>query len=235
MNLKRYFERIPLIHAFELILSRFFKKLQSRNSELSFSPMGEDMIISHLLHNKKGFFVDIGCNHPVYMNNTFRNYINGWNGINIDANEHLISLCNKIRRKDINIFAAISPTEQELSYYRFNDPAVNTLDPNLAEKHKKVWKFIDEIKIKTRNINSILKEHLPKNTTIDLLCVDIEGMDYEVLESIDYNTYKPSLIVVEMYDNHVNQALISPICNLLQSKGYIMKAFAGLNGYFMVK
>ena len=45
----------------------------------SFSFEGQDMIIASLLREvDKGFFMDIGCNHPIHENNTFRLYEAGW-------------------------------------------------------------------------------------------------------------------------------------------------------------
>ena len=48
------------------------------------SQNGEDLIIESLIpEQKKGFYVDIGANHPIKLNNTFLFYSKGWKGINI--------------------------------------------------------------------------------------------------------------------------------------------------------
>ena len=49
---------------------------------------GEDIIGSQLLREvKRGFYIDIGANHPVNYSNTFSLYKSGWRGIGIDGNK----------------------------------------------------------------------------------------------------------------------------------------------------
>ena len=44
-------------------------------SKISFSQLGEDIVLQHIFNNvikiSKGFYIDIGCNHPVFISNTF--------------------------------------------------------------------------------------------------------------------------------------------------------------------
>ena len=69
-----------------------------------FSQNGEDLILNRLLENKSnGFFVDVGAHHPVRFSNTYLSYLNGWNGINIDAMPNSMMIFDKIRPRDINI------------------------------------------------------------------------------------------------------------------------------------
>ena len=60
-------------------LKFFFKSSQSQ--------FGEDKKIIKLFHkNKKGIYLDVGCFHPIRLNNTYLMYKLGWKGINIDLN-----------------------------------------------------------------------------------------------------------------------------------------------------
>ena len=43
-----------------------------KTKKISFSQTGLDLLLSNIFKGlQKGFYVDIGCNHPVYNNNTF--------------------------------------------------------------------------------------------------------------------------------------------------------------------
>ena len=67
--------------------------------------------------------------------------------------------------------------------------------------------------------------------TFDLLSVDVEGMDLNVLRSIDLTIYRPGLIVVEM-DISDLRALDSEIVRYLSEHGYRFSAYAVNNGDF---
>ena len=67
----------------------FFKKK-------SYSMDKEDLVIDKYFKNKnKGFYVDVGCYHPLQRNNIILLYQKGWRGINIDISDFSIKLLNK--------------------------------------------------------------------------------------------------------------------------------------------
>ena len=67
----------------------------------SYSFLGEDLVVKNFFKNKKnGFYIDIGCFHPLEGNNTQLLFKKGWNGINVDVNSLTIDLFNQSRKKD---------------------------------------------------------------------------------------------------------------------------------------
>ena len=56
----------------------------------------------------KGFYIDVGCYHPIRLSNTKFLYNKGWSGINIDISEKSIDLFKIARKKDINLNFGIS-------------------------------------------------------------------------------------------------------------------------------
>ena len=110
-------------------MNNFFKKyfnLYIKNKAYkkrnSYSQWGEDKFISKFFENKSlGFYVDIGCFHPIRYSNTCLLFNKGWNGINIDLNPMSIELFNIIRPKDYNLCEAISDEVKELDLYSDSD------------------------------------------------------------------------------------------------------------------
>ena len=79
---------------------------------------GEDLEIVKALKNiNNGFFVDVGCYHPLHLNNTYLLYKKNWRGINVDLSELSIDLFNSIRSEDININSAVSNSEGQVTHY----------------------------------------------------------------------------------------------------------------------
>jgi len=157
------------------------------------------MVLERFFENRtSGFYVDVGAHHPKRYSNTFRLYIKGWSGLNIDANPGSMEAFRKVRPRDINIEAAVSSSPTELTYYSFNAPALNTFDKEFASKHLGgQYRIVNEVKIKTQRLSELLDKYLPANTKIDLLTIDVEGFDYDVLQSNDWSRYSPEFVLVE--------------------------------------
>ena len=71
------------------IIKALIKLILGRGVYRSYSVSGEDLIILPFLPAKGGFYVDVGCYHPILYSNTYRLYRNGWKGIVIDPNRRL--------------------------------------------------------------------------------------------------------------------------------------------------
>ncbi len=85
-------------------------------------------------------------------------------------------------------------------------------------------KLIDTKKLTTVPLREILDQYVPENQDIDLLSVDVEWMDLDALQSINWNKYKPSVIVVEELHLTVGNPQKSDIHTFLKDKGYILYA-----------
>ena len=48
-----------------------------------------------------------------------------------------------------------------------------------------------------------------KNRKIDFLNIDLEGADFEALQSLNFNVYRPKLICVEIYDENIEGSNIN--------------------------
>ena len=73
-------------------------------SRKSYSMYGEDLIINNFFKKKKkGFYVDVGCYHPIDGSNTHLLFRRGWEGINIDVNSLSIDLFKAARKNDKNV------------------------------------------------------------------------------------------------------------------------------------
>ena len=85
-----------------------------------------------------------------------------------------------------------------MSYFMFDEGATNTFSEDRAEENQKAGrKLIGTKKVKILSLKKILDKYLEKGKKIDLLSVDVEGMDLEVLKSNDWKKYRPKVIICE--------------------------------------
>ncbi len=181
------------------------------------------MILDRFLGNRpSGFYVDVGAHHPKRFSNTFRLYRRGWSGLNIDANPGSMRSFRRVRPRDINIEAAVSSVRQRLTFYIFNDPALNTFSADLAFQHDGgIFSIIKRVEIQTVPLWQMLDEHVPAGTKIDLLTIDVEGLDFDVLKSNDWSHYSPEFILVECWDfSTLEQANADPVVTFLSHFHY---------------
>ena len=208
----------------------FIKSLTHKKISYSFG--GVDLLILNIFKNqKKGYYLDIGCGHPIKNNNTYLLYKKGWNGVNIDLDKENIDLFNSYRKRDFNVTAAVSDKEGEADlYFYHNKSALNTISKQNADFQKADISSIK--KIKTQSINKILENSPFKDQKIDFLSVDVEGSELDIFKNFDFNKYSPKVIVVEFLDLSlkkleiknlsVNNMIRSEIFELIQSKGYTL-------------
>ncbi len=197
----------------------------------SYSQEGEDRILARIFEKReKGFYVDVGALHPKRFSNTYYFYKRGWTGINIDATPGSMAAFNKERTRDINVEKAISKEQREMTFFIYNEPALNTFDRELVLSRKKRKNYsaanyvIEERNIRTTTLDQVLKEKMPEGQKIDFLSVDVEGLDLEVLQSNDWRLFRPEYILVEALWKDSKEILQDPVHKYLDENGYKMLA-----------
>lgn len=195
----------------------------------SFAQNGEDLILDRLLEQARiGFYVDVGAHHPVRFSNTYLFYRRGWRGINIDAQPGSMRLFRKHRPRDINIECGVAAKAGTLSYFRFNEPALNTFDENEARlKDAAPYRIVDRVEVGVRPLGELLAEFLPAGQAIDFMSVDVEGLDAEVLGSNDWKRFRPRFLLAETLRTDILAIASNPTVRLLGEVGYkpVAKAY----------
>lgn len=192
----------------------------------SYSQEGEDMVLRRLFEGAgPGFYVDVGAHHPKRFSNTYHFYCNGWRGINIDARPGSMEQFNRLRPRDLNLEAGIAREPRELTYYMFNEPALNTFDGELARaRDAGAYRIVARQSMQTRTLGEILAEHLPEGQGIEFLTVDVEGLDQEVLESNDWERFRPGYVLAECAQTALAELEKDAICRFMSEKGYAIFA-----------
>lgn len=197
----------------------------------SYSQEGEDLILWVLLReriNRPGFYVDIGAHHPCRFSNTCIFYKKGWYGINVDATPGSMRQFKRLRRRDINLEYGISCEEGEMTFFIFDEPALNTFSEELAREYQeKGRKLIGKHTVATRTLASLLNEYMPAGTEIDFMSIDVEGHELQVLRSNDWRRYRPYILLVESLNIELTRLTDSELYKYLTSLEYewIAKTF----------
>lgn len=205
-----------------------------KEKHISYAQEGEDMILRRLLEGRdKGFYVDVGAHHPRRFSNTYFFYKRGWSGINIDACPGSMKLFSLLRSRDINLECAIADEKKVLDYYRFNEPAVNGFYHQCPDRLK-AYKLIEKVPIEALPLKEVLAKYIHKNSKIDFLSIDVEGLDEQVLRSNDWECYKPEIVLLESVDTNITDFLTSSTYDFMCKQGYVYCAKT-MNTHFFRK
>ena len=98
-NLKNY---VRTNHPNATSIYRRFRYRIVNLPRISYSFSGEDLLVADLALKiaSEIRFVDVGCAHPIFDNNTYYLYKKGHKGINVDARAELGKLYRRYRRRD---------------------------------------------------------------------------------------------------------------------------------------
>jgi FkbM family methyltransferase len=177
-----------------------------------------DNKLDELFEKKQdGFFIELGANNGLLQSNTaFLEKNRNWSGILIEPNIKNFEFCKMNRPNSICYnFACVSDDfTDEFIYGDFNlQPndqislmsSVNGLRLNTLKKNF--------IQVPVSTLTNILdKQVIPK---IDLLSLDVEGYEYSVLKGLNLNKYKPTYMLIEIYNSDFTK-----ICTYLKDNNY---------------
>lgn len=201
----------------------------------SYSQFGEDIIIGKTLKMfgiEKPFYVDIGANDPVILSNTYLFYTQGGRGVCIEPNPVQAKKIRTKRPHDICVEAGIGKQGAAETYYMFKNHELNTFSKEEAEEtQKKGHPLLEKRTLSMVDINNVLKDNAVAK--IDLLSLDVEGMDLEILNAFDFSKIKPLLICVETKQFSNDFMLGSPIVDFLKQKDYLIIAHTIVNTLFV--
>lgn len=212
------------------IISKLRIDFIDRKGHRSYSQEGEDRVLSSLLfklhggnHIKDGYYVDVGAHHPYRFSNTCLFYRQGWHGINIDAMPGSMSTFAKQRPRDINLESGVGRKAERLKFFVFNEPALNTFDEGLAKARcNDIWYIRSTVDVPVSPLSEILKKHLPNGQRIDFFSIDVEGFDLDVLQSNDWEKYRPLVVLVETLGLSFENLASDPVTVYLHTLGYVV-------------
>jgi FkbM family methyltransferase len=185
----------------------------------TYAQHGDDLVLINIFENLgigKPSYLDIGAHHPETISNTKLLYDRGSRGVNVDANPNLFKAFMLARPEDTNLTLGVTPKRGSTKLYMYSrSSGRNTLDPREVERMEGHLTVREEIEIPTVTINDIVDTSLGGRWP-DLLTIDIEGLDYDVLESAVWAVdNRPKVVCVETRQEHVKG-----MNHLMYVKGY---------------
>lgn len=228
-----------------IISNPFFKRVYQRLTgnlyNISYSQTGEDLIIEFLIEAKKikeFTYLDIGANHPVRFNNTFKFYEMGYKGVCIEPDPFLFAKLLSKRNRDICLNVGIGGKSSigKVDFYIMDNPVLNTFSKQEASQLEKNnhCKIKEVIQIPLKTAEEIIDHHLEGKAPV-FINLDVEGLDEEILNAFPFDKYRPTIFCIETvhYTNDASSEKRSEIMDIMIRNGYKPFADTYINTIFI--
>jgi FkbM family methyltransferase len=201
------------------ILSSVLKKLlisrlplhAREHAHFSFAAWGEDRIMDSWLILKgvnptEVRYLDVGAAYPVFLSNTYAFYRRGGSGVLVEPDPTQAAELKRIRPRDEVVQAGAAECSGRSHLIRMSSPVFNTFNSDAAEKvvnQSRGWmpyqrqEVVDTIEVAMQSLGDILEKYF-SDRLLHILSIDVEGMDYKLLRSIDFNRFRPLIICTEI-------------------------------------
>ena len=207
----------------------------------SFSQAGEDQLMRYLLYNclhiLQPSYLDIGANHPRDCNNTYYFYLRGSKGVCIEPDLRFYKLIKSCRPRDTVLHAGIGTGQvNESALYVFPHPysGWNTFSKEEADLRSRETGISYQAvqRIPLLNINDVMAQYF--NGHPNIVSIDVEGLDLQILQSLDFDRFRPEVICVESitFSMKNEEQKLSGIADFLLSKGYFIFGDTHINTIF---
>jgi FkbM family methyltransferase len=171
---------------------------------------------------KNGVFVDVGAHDGVLINNTlYFEKTNNWTGINIEPIKKVYDMLGINRPNSINLNCAVCNNDGETEFICNTGytEMLSGIKDNYDERHfqrldrenKLKGSKTEIIKVNTKKLETIFKEN--NISHVNYLSIDVEGAEFEVIKSIDFNKVFIDVIGFENNYEDVSHPIIEYLVN----------------------
>lgn len=204
----------------------------------SYAQCGEDLVLTFLLYHlgiERPSYVDLGAHHPYFLNNTALLYDKGFRGVNVEPDPQLVPAFEQQRPEDVTLAAAVGPERGRLDFYVMSAPTLNTLSVDEVRRSESLGYTVERVvPVDVLTVDDVFAA-LPGADRPDLLSVDVEGLDLEILQSVDFDRHGVPVVCVETlsHDHFGRGRKSSEITAHMRAAGYQEYADTYLNTVFV--
>ena len=194
-----------------------------------YSQDGQDQYLENNVFKgyKNGFYVDVGAHNGISINNTlYFEKNNNWTGINIEPIKKVFDDLQINRPNNINLNCAVSNNDGETEficntgYTEMISGIKDTFDTRhlqrLDRENRAMGSTTEIINVKTKKLETIFNEH--NILHVNYLSIDVEGAEFEVIKSINFDKV---FIDVIAFENNYSDVSI-PIIKYLEENNYVV-------------
>jgi FkbM family methyltransferase len=201
---------------------------------VSYAQNFEDIMLWRALkHIAVGFYIDVGAHDPTDCSVTRAFYERGWRGINIEPVAQYFHQLTRERPGDLNLHLCAGGAAGRIPFYDIPHTGLATSDLAIAETHQAAGRGVRVMEAVVMPLAEICRQHVKGE--IHFLKIDVEGTEKCVLEHMDFQQWRPWIVVVEATWPNSRHAAHEAWEPLLQNARYEFVYFDGLNRFYLAR
>ena len=179
--------------------------------------------------------MDIGAHDPYWLSNTYLFYKNKSKGVLIEPDRDLYKRLKKNRPRDIVLNIGLGKEKGRQELFLMNQQTLNTFSREESEKNVAKGYEIKEVReVWIDTFNNIVNEYL--GGSVDFVSLDVEGMEMDILETINFKEIRPRLFCIEnKYGNIEKEGHDKQIYDLMKKNGYSVYSYTPINVFYSSK
>ena len=194
---------------------------------ISYSQNNEDVILNRIWPEGPGYYIDLGCHHPIEDSVSYAFYKRNWTGINVDPIDEFNHLYGDFRQKDKILNCLVGEKNEIIDFYYFSKIGSSTVFEHKANDTKILTnQNFKKIKKKIVTLDDLVQSEKFLDKTINWLKIDCEGSELSILKGWNSNFF-PIVILLE------NGSDDNEIYNILTKKNYIKCLNDGINTFYL--
>ncbi len=210
-----------------------------RDAKHSYAQAGEDLIIDFIakaMQLENMTYLDIGAHHPTHFSNTYLFYKRGCHGVLVEPDPELNTAIKRVRPRDVCIEAGVGLRSTNTSqFFVMSTRTLNTFSEIEAKRYEAMGQRIEKIlDIPMVTLDEIFSDRFP-NHDPTLVSIDIEGLDFDVLSSLDFDKCRPAIVCVEtlQYSETREEMKDTRIPQMMSENGYFAFGDTYINTVFV--
>jgi FkbM family methyltransferase len=204
---------------------------------ISYAQAREDVMLHRALRHvshTRGFYIDVGGFDPNHDSVTRHFYEHGWRGINVEPGESLFPSFVEHRPRDINLQVAVTDKPGTVTFHEIDNGQLCTLEERFADRHVAAGMTKRSYSVPAMTLTQICEQHVTGN--IHFLKVDVEGHEAAVLRGMDFDRFRPWILVIEATEpNNLSAPTYQEWDAGVQAAGYEFVHTDVLNRYYVAK
>ena len=154
-------------------------------------------------------------------------YLQGSTGVNVEADPDLLEAFNRQRPHDVNINVGVGmEAANSLDFFVMSNRVLNTFSREEADRIAAYGTYTVQSvrKIRVIPLQTIVDTYFAKGNGPDFISIDVEGLDYEILKTLDLSRYTQTVFCVETLSYTEDHST---------AKNEAISAYFAANGFFV--
>jgi FkbM family methyltransferase len=191
----------------------------------SYAQWGDDVLVwEYFKERTDGVFLEAGANNPKSLSQTYLLEKRGWTGVLV---EPVPECCEKLRaeRQGSRIFQNALGSPDQRGTLRLSIPGGASELTSALKEGEQAGADDEVFEAELITLTEVLDAaEVPQ---LDYLSLDLEGMELEALQGLDFKRFKPDLIIVEDRLDRLSRH------RFLKATGYKLVRRNGSNNWYV--